>query len=84
MEKPQDIIESILDIGRKAMPKGVADAIKDNSLALMKSKLEEMDFVSREEFDIQTAVLAKTRARLELMEEQLAELKKRLEKKLAK
>ena len=80
MEKPKDVIESILELGRKAMPTGMADAIKDNSLALMKSKLEDMDFVSREEFDIQTAVLAKTRVKLELMEEQLAELEKKLEK----
>jgi BMFP domain-containing protein YqiC len=52
----------------------MADAIKDNSLALMKSKLEEMDVVSREEFDIQTGVLAKTRTKLEVLEARLAKL----------
>ena len=80
MERPQDVIDSILEIGRKAMPTGMADAIKDNSLALMKSKLEELDVVSREEFDIQTGVLAKTRAKLELLEARLAELEENLTK----
>jgi BMFP domain-containing protein YqiC len=80
MEKPQDVIESILEIGRKAMPTGMADAIKDNSLALMKSKLEELDVVSREEFDIQTSVLAKTRAKLELLETRLTALEQDLTK----
>jgi BMFP domain-containing protein YqiC len=80
MDKSQDVIESILEIGRKAMPTGMADAIKDNSLALMKSKLEEMDVVSREEFDIQTGVLAKTRTKLEGLEARLAKLEQNLTK----
>ncbi len=37
-----------------------------------------MNLVTREEFDIQTQVLAKTRAKLEAMEETLNELEKRL------
>lgn len=78
MEKPKDVIDSILKIGRKAMPTGMADAIKDNSLALMKSKLEELDVVSREEFDIQTGVLAKTRVKLELLEARLTDLEDKL------
>lgn len=77
MDKRQDVIESILEIGRKTMPTGMADAIKDNSLALMRSKLEEMDVVSREEFDIQTGVLAKTRAELERLEARLATLEQK-------
>jgi ubiquinone biosynthesis accessory factor UbiK len=80
MEKPQDVIDSILEIGRKAMPTGMADAIKDNSLALMKGKLEELDVVSREEFDIQSGVLVKTRAKLEILEARLAALEESLTK----
>lgn len=38
--------------------------------------LQKMDLVSREEFDIQTAVLAKTRAKLEALEKQVAELER--------
>ena len=74
MEKPQDIIDSILDIGRKVMPEEITDTIRDNALAVMRSKLEELDVVSREEFDIQAGVLAKTRARLEMLEEKVRKL----------
>ncbi|MBN2647869.1 MAG: accessory factor UbiK family protein [Thiotrichales bacterium] len=35
---------------------------------------EKMDLVSREEFDTQKAVLAKTRAKLEMLEQRLAQL----------
>jgi BMFP domain-containing protein YqiC len=42
--------------------------------ALLQSAFSKLDLVSREEFDSQMAVLARTRARLEAMEAKLAEL----------
>lgn len=42
--------------------------------ALLQSMLAKMNLVSREEFDAQTAVLARTRAKLEALEAQLATL----------
>lgn len=42
--------------------------------ALVQSALARLDLVSREEFDAQAAVLARTRARLEALEQQLAQL----------
>ena len=42
--------------------------------ALIESALRKLNLVSREEFDAQTAVLQRTRAKLEAMEEKLAEL----------
>ncbi|PWK46426.1 accessory factor UbiK family protein [Pleionea mediterranea] len=41
---------------------------------LLQAQLGKMDLVTREEFDIQTKVLQKTRAQLQQMEKQLAEL----------
>jgi hypothetical protein len=38
--------------------------------------LGKLDMVSREEFDVQTEVLARTRAKLEQLEARLAELEK--------
>lgn len=40
----------------------------------LQQAFSKMDLVTREEFDIQTQVLAKTRAKLESMEKTLAEL----------
>lgn len=48
--------------------------------ALLQSGFSKMNVVSRDEFDAQTAVLNRTRARLEAAEKQLAELSASLEK----
>ncbi|MDD0842342.1 accessory factor UbiK family protein [Pseudomonas sp. Gutcm_11s] len=42
--------------------------------ALLQSAFSKLDLVSREEFDSQMAVLARTRTRLEALEAKLAEL----------
>ncbi|WP_054891596.1 MULTISPECIES: accessory factor UbiK family protein [unclassified Pseudomonas] len=45
---------------------------------LMQSAFSKLDLVSREEFDSQMVVLARTRARLEALEKQVAELEARM------
>ncbi|MFA5631123.1 MAG: accessory factor UbiK family protein [Porticoccaceae bacterium] len=47
--------------------------------AVAQSAFEKMDFVSREEFEAQKAVLLRTREKLEALEKDVAELEKRLE-----
>ncbi len=44
----------------------------------MMALLEKMDLVTREEFDIQTAVLLKTRKKLETLEEQVKQIQTQL------
>lgn len=63
-------IEHVVD-GNEA----VDDAKKIVS-AITQSGLSKLDLVSREEFDAQAAVLAKTRAKLEALEQELKALKK--------
>ena len=46
--------------------------------ALLQSGFSKLDLVSREEFDSQMTVLARTRARLEALEAKVAELEARL------
>ena len=48
---------------------------------LLQQQLSEFEFVSREEFDIQSRVLQRTRAKLEALEEKLDQLEKTLEAK---
>lgn len=57
-------------LGRDAMG---AD-LQRNLRAMTQAWLRELDVVTREEFDAQCAVLARTRARLEVLEQQIAEL----------
>ena len=52
--------------------------LERNFKTLLQSGIERMELVSREEFDVQRAVLERTRAKLETMEARLAELEKAL------
>lgn len=47
--------------------------------ALLQSSLSKLDLVSREEFDSQMVVLARTRARLEALESTVAALEEQLQ-----
>ena len=61
----------------EAVPQGlkaVGDDLERNFKSLLQSSIERLDLVSREEFDIQVQVLARTRAKLEALEARLAEL----------
>lgn len=52
--------------------------IDSNLKALLESSLVQMNLVSREEFDVQTALLERTQLKLQQLEAQLAELEKRI------
>jgi BMFP domain-containing protein YqiC len=54
--------------------------LERNFKTLLQSGIERMELVSREEFDLQRAVLERTRAKLEQMEARLADLEKHLSK----
>lgn len=51
-----------------------AKDIEKNVKAMMSQGFAKLDLVTREEFDIQAQVLAKTRAKLEALEAKVAEL----------
>jgi BMFP domain-containing protein YqiC len=55
-----------------------AKDLERNLRALLTSAFSRLDLVTREEFDVQREVLARTRAKLEALEAQVAELEKRL------
>lgn len=50
------------------------DDLSSNFRAVIQGWLDRMDLVTREEFDVQKSVLAKTRAKLEAIESRLEEL----------
>jgi ubiquinone biosynthesis accessory factor UbiK len=57
-----------------------AKDIEKNVKAMLTQGFSKLDLVTREEFDVQTQVLAKTRAKLEALEARLAELEAQLKK----
>ena len=60
-----------------AIGSGPIRDVEKNVRVLLRGALGRLDFVSREEFDIQVALLARTREKLEALEERLASLEGR-------
>lgn len=89
--------ETIENLARRlaaSLPKGlqsVREDVEENFRAVLKSGLSRMDLVTREEFEVQQAVLLRSREKLDALEARLAELeaappaaKKKIRKKAAK
>ena len=55
--------------------KHMQDDIENNVRSLLQTTLSKMNLVTREEFDIQSSVLLRTREKLEQLEKQLEQLK---------
>lgn len=72
------------DLSRRladALPGGVKEIQQDvekNLRAILHSAFSKMDLVTREEYEVQAQVLARTRAKIEAMEKLVAELEKKL------
>ncbi|MGH8855379.1 MAG: accessory factor UbiK family protein [Telluria sp.] len=62
----------------QALDSTPAKDIERNVKAMMTQGFSKLDLVTREEFDIQAQVLAKTRAKLEALELRVVELEARL------
>jgi BMFP domain-containing protein YqiC len=61
----------------QAIENSPAKDIEKNVKAMMTQGFSKLDLVTREEFDVQAQVLAKTRANLDALELRLAELEAR-------
>ncbi|MDH3439142.1 MAG: accessory factor UbiK family protein [Gammaproteobacteria bacterium] len=72
--------ESIDQLARslaEAVPEGLKNVREDlekNFRSVLQSGLDKLDLVTREEFEVQRAVLVKTRAKLETLESRLASM----------
>jgi BMFP domain-containing protein YqiC len=62
---------------KEILARSPAADLEKNLRVLLQSAFSRLDLVSREEFDVQREVLARTRAKLEALEAKLAELEKR-------
>jgi BMFP domain-containing protein YqiC len=62
------------------VPTGVKDLqadVEKNIRTLLQGTFARLDLVTREEFDVQSKVLARTREKLEALERQVAELEQK-------
>ena len=77
-------IENLVKQVLAALPTDLRQAktdIEKNLKAIITAGLAKMDLVTREEFDVQAELLARTRAALEKIKNQLAELEEKISKK---
>ncbi len=76
--------DSIENLARKlaeTVPEGLRSMRKDleeNFRSVLKSGLGKLDLVTREEFEVQEAVLARTREKLAALEKRLSEHEKKI------
>ena len=78
MQKPE-FIDQLTERLTSALPSGLADFRADEEKTfrnILQQTFAKLDLVTREEFDVQTAVLAHTREKLEALIKQVEELEK--------
>jgi BMFP domain-containing protein YqiC len=72
-KKIEEIAKQVTD----AIPPGlksIANDFEDKTKTVLQRKLSQLDVVTREEFDVQTQVLIKTRIKLAELEARLSEI----------
>ncbi len=71
------------DLARKlsdSVPQGLRSLeqdVRENFKGILKAGLTRLDLVTRDEFEVQAAVLRRTREKLEALEKQIAELEEK-------
>ena len=82
MFKPSQIDEFVRRI-QDTLPgevQALGEDVRKNVRAVVSAGLERMEVVTREEFDVQAAVLARTREKVEQLEARVAALTEKLER----
>jgi BMFP domain-containing protein YqiC len=72
----QKLLDEIGGKIRDVLAQSPAGDIEKNLRAVLQAGFARLDLVTREEFDVQQAVLARTREKLEALERKVAELER--------
>ncbi|MBN4664620.1 accessory factor UbiK family protein [Pandoraea nosoerga] len=72
--KPNEILQDMQAKVSELLKQSPAKDIERNVKSLLNSGFNRLDLVTREEFDVQAQVLARTREKLEALEKRVAEL----------
>jgi BMFP domain-containing protein YqiC len=79
--KPPPIGDVVRQLNTLIGDSGLRDEADKNARALLQAALRRLEMVSREEFDAQAEILARTRTRVEELEQQLETLAAQLDAK---
>jgi BMFP domain-containing protein YqiC len=80
----QNLFEDIDRKMKDILARGPAADLEKNLRALLAAAFGRLDLVTREEFDVQREVLARTRTKLQELEAKLAELEKTGDREIGK
>jgi BMFP domain-containing protein YqiC len=75
----KDSVENLAKKLAESLPDGlrsVRDDLETNFRSVLRSGIGKLDLVTREEFEVQEAVLARTREKLEALEAKLEDIEK--------
>ena len=78
------ILDKLADRLAASLPPGIKEIKQDaekNFRAILEGAFAKLNLVTREEFDVQTAVLSRTHAKVRELEEQIMRLETRLQGK---
>jgi len=78
MKQPNDVFNDLQARVSDLLKNSPAKDVERNVKAMLSQGFSKLDLVTREEFDTQTQVLVRTRARLEELERRIAELEQKL------
>ncbi|HDR9084725.1 TPA: accessory factor UbiK family protein [Burkholderia vietnamiensis] len=78
MKQPSDVFTDLQSRVGDLLKNSPAKDVERNVKAMLTQGFSKLDLVTREEFDTQAQVLARTRVRLEELEKRVAELESRL------
>ncbi|KXV13087.1 phosphoheptose isomerase [Caballeronia megalochromosomata] len=78
MKQPNDVFNDLQQKMSELFKNSPAKDVEKNMKAMLSQGFSKLDLVTREEFDTQTQVLVRTRARLEELEKRVAQLEQRL------
>lgn len=75
---PKTLEELVQKLGESLPPqiRGLQQDVEQNFRAVLQAGLAKLDLVTRQEFEVQTGVLNRTREKLEALEKRLAELER--------
>ncbi len=78
MNPTPSFLSELQDRIQQVLQQSPAKDLEKNMKAMLNQGFAKLDLLTREEFEVQTEVLARTRAKLEALETRVAELEARL------
>ena len=78
MSKIQSVLEQISESVASILPGDLSDDVRKNIKATIRGACEGLELVTREELEVQEAVLRRTREKMDRLEQQISELESKV------